>query len=283
MSSNQKSYDNVLSTSSCASGLHSQQKKPYNLSFHKYFDIKVVDLVNLAPRSGVHDIIESMCHKLIEQNVSVIVYLENNQDQTVTSLDSEASNQLKSQLESERSSSTQKSHQARGNSNFQQPVKVLKGHADGLQTSSQAHFIMHLAHSAGIPTIAWSVSATLSQRPKKQRTLHLAPTVAHEAEAMLAIMQRYSWYSFSVVSTTLAGHEDFILALRQNMASFNSDPSSTFTRSKSSFTSSASLINSSNLASSGSGIDSSKVSDDVGGGPENLDPITDISGQSVKT
>lgn len=212
-----------------------------NLTFNQHFDIRVVDLVNFGPRSSAHDIIESMCQKLIEQNVSVIVYLENNQDQTVTSsLDSQnfivqstvSIQEFQNQNSVSKNNTDQnlinhedKFHatnnildqkQAPGSQyiNHMSEKRVTNGL---LKTGSQAHYIMHLAHSAGIPMIAWSVTATQANKPKKQKILHLAPTVAHEVEAMLAIMRRYSWYTFSVVSSGLAGHKDFILALRHFM------------------------------------------------------------------
>lgn len=244
--SSHQPLDRKPPTSSCDSSsnplLQQHWSLPWpELTFNEYFDINVANLVNLSQRSNAHEIIESMCQKLINQNVSVIIYLENNQDQTVASLESNSEILLTHQsLQNDhnahsqgifesatielRKNATNNSALISSSSTSDQSGLLLRGHNQ--QANSQAHFIMHLAHSAGVPTIAWSVTATLAQRPKKQRTLHLAPTVAHEAEAMLAIMQRYSWYSFSVVSTTLAGHDDFILALRQFMATYNSRPSS---------------------------------------------------------
>lgn len=239
-------------TSSCESSSNSLLQQHWSLpwpelTFTQYFDINVANLVNLSQRSNAHEVIESMCQKLINQNVSVIIYLENNQDQTVFSLESQSDllahqpqhdhdkqlqTAFKSSMGEFKKNISNSSEQISSNSASEQAGLLMRSHNQ--QANSQAHFIMHLAHSAGVPTIAWSVTATLAQRPKKQRTLHLAPTVAHEAEAMLAIMQRYSWYSFSVVSTTLAGHDDFILALRQFMATYNSRPSATSSSSPSS-------------------------------------------------
>lgn len=232
---------------------HHKQLLPWpNLIFNQYFDTKVVDLVNLTARSSVQEIIDSMCRGLIEQNVSVIVYLENNQDQTVSSsLDSVASGAVQTvasmaepkslsiaELEASRSTMPSKPEQTVQKLQNNETSSLRAGRwssSEVQQASSQAHFIMHLAHSAGIPMIAWSVTATLAQRPKRQRTLHLAPTVAHEAKAMLAILERYSWHSFSVVSTTLAGHDDFILAIRQLIAASNSGPQQNLSSSPTAF------------------------------------------------
>lgn len=255
VASSHQPLDKKMSTPSCysSSNILSQQQWslpwPPSITFNQYFDIQKVYLVDLTQRSDAHEIIDSMCQKLINQNVSVIIYLENNQDQTVASLESrpenpqthlnDNDNQSQSNLKPVKKESQPNlgtavvdSEQVDVNTNKEQSSPLSRSHNQ--QTNSQAHFIMHLAHSAGVPTIAWSVTATLAQRPKKQRTLHLAPTVAHEAEAMLSIMQRYSWHSFSVVSTTLAGHEDFILALRQFMATYNSGQSSSSSGSSSS-------------------------------------------------
>lgn len=258
--SQQSSDTKTQTTSSCQFNSNPTLQKFYplpwpNLTFNQHFDIKVVDLVNLASRSSAQDIIDSMCTKLIEQNVSVIIYLENNQDQTVASLEtplsvptpiltnshkslhvssdpsvSQHQSNLKIPSNDNRTTSTSRPNQLENVDTVRTKQSTLvssydRGPSGMHQSGSQAHFIMHLAHSAGIPMITWSVTATLAQRPKKQRALHLAPTVAHEAKAMLAIMDRYSWHSFSVVSTTLAGHDDFILALRQFMVASNGDPS----------------------------------------------------------
>lgn len=287
----QQTPDNKPSSSSCLSNTspllqQNKQSLPWqNLTFNKYFDIKVVDLVNLAPRSSAKDVIDTMCQKLIEQNVSVIIYLENNHDDSVASFEVQPTIPLSTQnsilngkLESFISTSAankiiaddnpaqaisgsssikevsyksyppenplRKPHESNKLGGGKASAPHMRTSNEVQRASSQAHFIMHLAQSANIPMIAWSVTATLAQRPKKQRTLHLAPTVAHEAEAMLAILQRYSWYSFSVITTTLAGHDDFILALRQSIAVFNNVQSSATS------TMSASIINSSSLSSS---------------------------------
>lgn len=207
-SSSQQNFDNTgknsaiasSSSSSCHTNTGQPVRLPWqDLTFNQHFDIRVVDLVSFAPRSSAHDIIESMCQKLIEQNVSVIVYLENNQDQTVTSsLDIQSfiqpstplivKLQTKPSIRNHEANTTlssksngrdtyagaKTSRQLEGVQPLDSPLTTMN--SNGLvKTSSQAHFIMHLAHSAGIPMIAWSVTAAQAQRPKKQKTLHLAP------------------------------------------------------------------------------------------------------------
>lgn len=312
----QQTSDGKPTTSSCLSSTSplSQQSKqlPWqNLTFNKYFDIKVVDLVNLAPRSGAKDVIDSICQKLIEQNVSVIIYLENNQDESVASFESQStiqastasSSNLNKPLESTPTSALittaastirKDAHklpmgsppnnllrESQESNKFSAGPKTsapsMRSFNEVHRASSQAHFIMHLAESANIPMIAWSVTATLAQRPKKQRTLHLAPTVAHEAEAMLAILQRYSWYSFSVVSTTLAGHDEFILALRQFMAVFNNEQLPTRS------TVSGSLMNSSLSSASTAHLTSNKTSSISAGNIINPSNRGYDNGQEIST
>lgn len=53
------------------------------------------------------------------------------------------------------------------------------------------------------------------QMPRDSRFLHLAPTIHHQAEAILAFLRHYNWPAFSiVVSSRLPGDQDFIDALR---------------------------------------------------------------------
>ncbi|GFS95347.1 glutamate receptor ionotropic, NMDA 2B [Nephila pilipes] len=51
-------------------------------------------------------------------------------------------------------------------------------------------------------------------RVSDSRILQLAPTVEHQAQVMLSILKRYSWHTFSVVTSQIGGHDDFIRAVR---------------------------------------------------------------------
>lgn len=47
--------------------------------------------------------------------------------------------------------------------------------------------------------------------------LQLAPSIEHQTAAMLSILERYKWHQFSVVTSAIAGHDDFIQAVRERV------------------------------------------------------------------
>ncbi|KAL1129034.1 hypothetical protein AAG570_013566 [Ranatra chinensis] len=47
--------------------------------------------------------------------------------------------------------------------------------------------------------------------------LQLAPSLEHQTAAMLSILERYKWHRFSVVTSQIAGHDDFIQAIRERI------------------------------------------------------------------
>nr|CAD7430675.1 unnamed protein product [Timema monikensis] len=47
--------------------------------------------------------------------------------------------------------------------------------------------------------------------------LQLAPSLEHQTAAMLSILERYKWHQFSVVTSQIAGHDDFIQAVRDRV------------------------------------------------------------------
>ena len=48
--------------------------------------------------------------------------------------------------------------------------------------------------------------------------LQLAPSLEHQVAAMLSILARYNWRQFSVVTSEIAGHDDFVQAVRDRVA-----------------------------------------------------------------
>lgn len=48
--------------------------------------------------------------------------------------------------------------------------------------------------------------------------LQLAPSVDHQVLAMLSIMDRYNWRQFGIVTSEIAGHDDFVQAVRDRVA-----------------------------------------------------------------
>ena len=47
--------------------------------------------------------------------------------------------------------------------------------------------------------------------------LQLAPSVDHQVSAMLSILDRYSWTQFGIVTSEIAGHDDFVQAVRDGV------------------------------------------------------------------
>ena len=47
--------------------------------------------------------------------------------------------------------------------------------------------------------------------------LQMAPSLEHQTAAMLSILERYKWHQFSVVTSQIAGHDDFIQAVRERI------------------------------------------------------------------
>lgn len=72
----------------------------------------------------------------------------------------------------------------------------------------------------GIPVISWNADNSGLERRASQSTLQLqlAPSIEHQAAAMLSILERYKWHQFSVVTSQIAGHDDFVQAVREHVA-----------------------------------------------------------------
>ena len=62
----------------------------------------------------------------------------------------------------------------------------------------------------------YSFSVSLQSQARLQ--LQLAPSLEHQVAAMLSILARYNWQQFSVVTSEIAGHDDFIQAVRDRVA-----------------------------------------------------------------
>ena len=64
-------------------------------------------------------------------------------------------------------------------------------------------------------------SLHFGQRVSNALMLQLAPSVVHQAGAMLSLLRRYSWHTFSVISTESTGHEHFVRSLRDQIISIH--------------------------------------------------------------
>ena len=66
---------------------------------------------------------------------------------------------------------------------------------------------MQLAQYVRLPLISWNADNSAFEMGSLQ--LQLAPTLKQQASAMLAILERYSWNTFSIVTGEIAGHTSF--------------------------------------------------------------------------
>ncbi|CAG2162128.1 unnamed protein product [Oppiella nova] len=88
--------------------------------------------------------------------------------------------------------------------------------------AASAQYLMQLTGYIGIPVIAWNAdNIGLDQRGVDSRILQLAPSVEHQASAMLSILRRYSWHVFSIVTSDIGGHDHFIRAVRDKVLSID--------------------------------------------------------------
>ncbi|XP_065211910.1 glutamate receptor ionotropic, NMDA 2B isoform X2 [Planococcus citri] len=87
------------------------------------------------------------------------------------------------------------------------------------RSTASAQYFLQLAGYLGIPVIAWNADNSGLERRASQSNLQLqlAPSLEHQTAAMLSILERYKWHQFSVVTSQIAGHDDFIQAVREKI------------------------------------------------------------------
>lgn len=88
------------------------------------------------------------------------------------------------------------------------------------RSTASAQYFLQLAGYLGIPVISWNADNSGLERRASQSTLQLqlAPTIEHQTKAMLSILERYKWHQFSIVTSQIAGHDDFVQAIREHVA-----------------------------------------------------------------
>ncbi|GLH06407.1 Uncharacterized protein GBIM_11924 [Gryllus bimaculatus] len=96
----------------------------------------------------------------------------------------------------------------------------LRGQTDENGLVPSIHFVLIGELHKNIPKLfAWFGSTWINPMSKRasQWNLHLqlAPSLEHQTAAMLSILERYKWHQFSVVTSQIAGHDDFIQAVRE--------------------------------------------------------------------
>ncbi|KAF2368868.1 Receptor ligand binding region [Trinorchestia longiramus] len=98
----------------------------------------------------------------------------------------------------------------------------------GRNTASSQYFLQ-LAGYLGIPVIAWNAdNSGLEQASQTGLILQLAPSIHHQAHAMLSILVQYQWHAFTIITSQIAGHTDFVETILEKVNQF-SDPTDTST------------------------------------------------------
>lgn len=87
------------------------------------------------------------------------------------------------------------------------------------RSTASAQYFLQLAGYLGIPVISWNADNSGLERTNSQSRLQvqLAPSIEHQSAAMLSILERYKWHQFSIVTSQIAGHDDFVQAVRENV------------------------------------------------------------------
>lgn len=87
------------------------------------------------------------------------------------------------------------------------------------RSTASAQYFLQLAGYLGIPVISWNADNSGLERTASQSRLQvqLAPSIEHQAAAMLSILERYKWHQFSIVTSQIAGHDDFVQAVRERI------------------------------------------------------------------
>lgn len=87
--------------------------------------------------------------------------------------------------------------------------------------SVASQYFMQLAQYVRLPVISWNAdnSAFEMAATPDSLQLQLAPTIKHQAQAILTLLERYGWHTFSIVTGTIAGHHNFIQVSLQSSSS----------------------------------------------------------------
>ncbi|OXA60817.1 Glutamate receptor ionotropic, NMDA 2B [Folsomia candida] len=87
------------------------------------------------------------------------------------------------------------------------------------RSTAASQYFLQLAGYLGIPVIAWNAdnSGLLRRASQAEMIVQLAPSVKHQAMAMLSILMRYNWHQFAIVTSQIAGHDDFVQAVRDRV------------------------------------------------------------------
>ncbi|TKR70324.1 hypothetical protein L596_022365 [Steinernema carpocapsae] len=71
-------------------------------------------------------------------------------------------------------------------------------------TTSAALYFLHMASHTGIPIITWNADNagfSFNKPLDEYRILQMAPPITHQIKAMIALLKRYNWPKFGIVTT----------------------------------------------------------------------------------
>ncbi|CAB3397418.1 unnamed protein product [Caenorhabditis bovis] len=91
-------------------------------------------------------------------------------------------------------------------------------------TTAAEQYFLTAASYTGIPIIAWNADNsgfTFGKDLSPYRIIQMAPPIAHQIRAMIALLQRYNWPKFGVVTSDMAGGEEFVGAVRDELENFS--------------------------------------------------------------
>ncbi|XP_076345196.1 glutamate receptor ionotropic, NMDA 2B-like [Tachypleus tridentatus] len=84
--------------------------------------------------------------------------------------------------------------------------------------AASVQYFLQLSGYLRLPVIAWNAdNFGVEQQVSDSLILQLASSVKHQSAAMLSIMKRYLWHHFSILTTMIGGHDDFIRAVRNHV------------------------------------------------------------------
>ena len=76
--------------------------------------------------------------------------------------------------------------------------------------SVASQYFIQLAQYVQLPIISWNAdNSAFEQGTGESLQLQLAPTIKHQARAILTLLERYGWHTFSIVTSEIAGHRNF--------------------------------------------------------------------------
>ena len=77
--------------------------------------------------------------------------------------------------------------------------------------SVASQYFIQLAQYVQLPIISWNADNSAFEQGAVGGSLQLqlAPTLKHQIRAILSLLERYGWHTFSIVTGQIAGHRNF--------------------------------------------------------------------------